>query len=204
MDWWFRSNVRSVADTKQTKTIGEHHVAAELARRGWAPAMTRDGIERTDILAVLTTDPLRRPIEIQVKTARGPRFDHISWPLGPKAQDPISAEHEFFVLVAVPDDFAVAPRCFVVPRRHLAAAAWIEHMRWLTDPTATPGKRNVGVDRARSMLSTFVRYENRWELLQHDQVEAPVLLPPEFRAWAQLQEVGLPLGHPWLHRLPDW
>jgi hypothetical protein len=40
-----------VADTKQTKTIGEHHVASELARRGWAPAMTRDGIERTDIVA---------------------------------------------------------------------------------------------------------------------------------------------------------
>lgn len=43
-----------MADTKQTKTVGEHHVAAELARRGWAPALTRDGVERTDILAVDT------------------------------------------------------------------------------------------------------------------------------------------------------
>ena len=65
--------------------------------------MTRDGIERTDILAVMTKNEGRRLVEIQVKTARGPKFEYISWPLGPKAQDPISAEHEFFVLVAIPE-----------------------------------------------------------------------------------------------------
>jgi hypothetical protein len=43
-----------VVDTKQTMTIREHPVAAELARRGWAPALTRDGLDRTDILAVMT------------------------------------------------------------------------------------------------------------------------------------------------------
>jgi predicted AAA+ superfamily ATPase len=58
-----------MADTKQTKTIGEHLVASELARRGWAPALTRDGLERTDILAV-DTGPSRRMVEIQVKSAR--------------------------------------------------------------------------------------------------------------------------------------
>ena len=40
-----------MADTKQTKSIGEHWAASELARRGWAPAFTRDGLARTDILA---------------------------------------------------------------------------------------------------------------------------------------------------------
>lgn len=193
-----------MADTKQTKTIGEHHVASELARRGWAPAMTRDGIERTDILAVLTSDPARRPIEIQVKTARGPRFDKISWLLGPKAQAAISAEHEFFVLVAVPEDLRLAPRNFVVPRRHVAAAAWIEHMQWLTDPAAAPGTRNVGPDRARSMLGTFVGYEDRWDLLEHDQRTCPVLLPREFRDWAQDPVIGLPPNHPWVGNLPVW
>lgn len=49
-----------VVDTTQTKTIGEHHVASELARRGWAPALTRDGLERTDILAVHTEPTSRR------------------------------------------------------------------------------------------------------------------------------------------------
>jgi hypothetical protein len=82
------STVSSVVDTKQTKTIGEHHVAAELARRGWAPALTRDGLERTDILAVLTEGEQRRMVEIQVKAARAAAMDSISWPLGTRAQGP--------------------------------------------------------------------------------------------------------------------
>src|SRR5690625_7720656 len=60
----------SMVDTKQTKTVGEHHVASELARRGWAPALTRDGLERTDILAVHSGSIGRRQIEVQVKAAR--------------------------------------------------------------------------------------------------------------------------------------
>ena len=59
-----------MADTKQTKTIDEHHVAAELARRGWAPALTRDGLERTDILAAHADGTDRRQIEVQVKTTK--------------------------------------------------------------------------------------------------------------------------------------
>lgn len=75
-----------MADTKQVKTVGEHHAAAELARRGWAPAMIRDGLERTDILAVFTEGENRRMVEIQVKTARGPNMDNVSWVLGAKTQ----------------------------------------------------------------------------------------------------------------------
>lgn len=193
-----------MVDTKQTKTIGEHHVAAELARREWAPAMTRDGIERTDILAVLTKRGQRRVVEIQVKAARGPKFSSISWPLGPKSQDPVSAEHEFFVFVAIPEDLSEAPRCFVVPRLHVAAAAWIEHLQWLTDPSAAPGKRNVGVERARSTMPTFAAYWNRWDLLETDQSQAPILLPAQFRDWAQAEGIGLPPGHPWAKNLPNW
>ena len=193
-----------MTDTKQTKTIGEHHVASELARRGWAPAMTRDGIARTDILAVMTKGDYRRLVEIQVKTATGPKFEDISWPLGSKAQDPVSTEQEYFVLVAIPDDLSLSPRNFVVPRRHLAAGAWIEHMHWLTDPTVEVGRRNAGVDRARSSLRTFEAYEDRWDLLLLDQKDAPVLLPSEFREWAQLNLVGLPAEHPWNEFLPIW
>lgn len=39
---------------------------AELARHGWAPAMSRDGLERTDILAVLADPENRRMVETQV------------------------------------------------------------------------------------------------------------------------------------------
>jgi hypothetical protein len=65
-------------DTKLTSAAGEHHVCAELARREWAPSLTRDGLARTDILAVHTTT--RAMIEVRVKTVR----DASSWPLGRK------------------------------------------------------------------------------------------------------------------------
>jgi hypothetical protein len=153
--------VGSVVDTRQTKTIGEHHVAAELARRGWAPALTRDGLERTDILAVLTEGEQHRMVEIQVKTARGRAMNSISWPIGTKAQGPSLHQHEYFVMVAVPHDHSAAPRCFVLPRSHVAAAAWIEHMAWLTEPGGPEGKRSAPVDRSRVSLFTFAAYEDR-------------------------------------------
>ena len=165
-----------MADTKQTKTIGEHHAAAELARRGWAPALTRDGLERTDILAVLTEGQSRRLVEVQVKTARGGVWNSISWPLGAKSQGPSLHEREYFIMVAVPNDVAIPPRSFVLPRSHVAAAAWIEHMDWLTDPGIEPGKRNAPVERSRVLLPTLARYEDRWDLLLIDESDSPVLL----------------------------
>jgi hypothetical protein len=44
------------ADRKVIKSAGEHWVASMLARNGWAPALTRDALERTDILAVKNSD----------------------------------------------------------------------------------------------------------------------------------------------------
>jgi len=38
-------------DNKLT-AVGEHHVCAQLARREWAPSLTRDRLARTDILAM--------------------------------------------------------------------------------------------------------------------------------------------------------
>ncbi len=193
-----------MADTKQTKSIGEHHVAAELARRGWAPALTRDGLERTDILAVLAEGPERRLIEIQVKAARGPRMNAISWPLGLKSQSRSRHEREYFVLVAVPQDLSQPPRSFIAPRVHVAAAAWIEHMHWLTDPEAPAGKRNASVDRARVFLGTLAGYEDRWDLLSIDQLDAPVLLPSHYRGLALSRRVGLPPDHEWHAEVPEW
>lgn len=193
-----------MVDTKQTKTIGEHHVASELARRGWAPALTRDGLERTDILAVLAEGKDRRLVEIQVKTARGPRMSAVSWPLGSKSQEPSMHDREYFVMVAVPHDLREKPRNFVVPRIHVAAAAWIEHMHWLTDPDAPAGKRNAPVERSRVLLATFGDYEDRWDLLEVDQGDAPVLLPPSYRDLALTPRVGLPPDHEWRRRLPMW
>jgi hypothetical protein len=193
-----------MVDRKQTKTIGEHYVASELARRGWAPAFTRDGLERTDILAVLADGDERRMIEVQVKAASGPRVEGLSWPLGTKSQGPSKGPHKYFVMVAIPHERTLPPRGLVVPRIHVAAAAWIEHMDWLTQPGVPPGQRNAPVERARVSFPTFRDYEGRWDLLEHDQSDVPVLLPKRFRDLALDRRVGLPPGHEWRGALPSW
>ena len=72
-------------------------------------------------------------------------------------------------------------RSFVVPRDHLAAAAWIVHMNWLQDPIVSPGKRNVGVERARIRVEVLVGYEDGWDMLASPTTQAPVLLPAWIR-----------------------
>lgn len=191
-----------MADTKQTKSVGEHWVASELARRGWAPAFTRDGLARTDILAVHTS-PERPMVEVQVKaTVSTPT--RASWPLGEKAQLPPASEREWFVLCIIDPDVTVPARGFVVPRAHVAAAAWIAHMSWLTDPDVPVGKRNAPVERSRVSMKTFHAYEGRWDLLEQSAYEAPVLLPSNFRGLAVEPRVGLPADHPWKRGLPIW
>ncbi|OLT53439.1 hypothetical protein BJF89_17595 [Corynebacterium sp. CNJ-954] len=193
-----------MVDTKQSKTAGEYHVAAELARRDWAPALTRDGLARTDILAVNTVRPDRRQIEIQVKASRGPVTKNTSWALGLKDQGPSAHEREYYVLVALPDDLLAPPRNFIVPRVHLSAATFISHRDWLTEPGIEPGIRNAGHDRARVKLPVFAAYEDRWDLLNYDQSQVPVLLPHHYQALATDPRVGLPAGHEWNHHFPEW
>ena len=177
-----------MADTKQTKTIGEHWVASELDRRDWAPAMTRDGLERNDSLAVKATDE-RPMIEVQVKSARG-LDPHVNWPLGAKAQGAPKSDREWFVMVSIHPDNS-RPMCgFVVPRAHVAAAAWITHMHWLTEPGRKLGKRNAPVSMSREYREQFAGYEGRWDLLDHSAYESPVLLPPVFRDYAMGERVG--------------
>lgn len=192
-------------DTKLTKSIGEHHVAAELARHGWAAALTRDGLARTDLLAVHTQDEERRlTVELQVKTTLH-KPDKISWLLGTKSQMPAASPREWFVLVAAPTDTTSPLRSFVIPRDHVAAAAWISHETWRTDPTIAKGKRNVGPDQSRVGVDNFAAYEGRWDLLHAETADdVPVLLPGWMRDNAQLDRVGLPPNHPWKEQLPDW
>lgn len=191
-----------MADTKQTKTIGEHWVASELARRAWAPTFTRDGLERTDILAV-HQGPGRPMIEVQVKGATG-TLPTTSWPLGKKSQQPPESDREWFVLCLIAPDPTIPVRGFVVPRAHVAAAAWIQHMDWLTTPGVAVGKRNAPVAASRVPVTVFERYEGLWDQLRKPASEADVLLPPRFRSLATDPRVGLPPDHPWENLLPDW
>jgi hypothetical protein len=166
-----------------------------LARAGWAASLTRDGLARTDILAVQASAE-RRMIEVQVKTVRTG-----SWPLGRKGIEPAISDREWYVLVLL-GSFPDQPGTWVVPRDHVAAATWIGHMSWLRDPKAVPGKRNAGIESARIGPETFERYRDRWDLLDAPATAAPVMLPGWMRKQFDVEGIGLPPGHPWLQHPP--
>jgi hypothetical protein len=107
--------------------------------------------------------PNRPTIEIQVKTASA-RGKNPSWALGDITQLTEASEHEWFVLVLLPN-LPLPPRAFVVPRDHVCAATWISHQGWLTDPSAPEGTRNASLSRARVSLDVWQGYEDCWDLL---------------------------------------
>ncbi len=117
-----------------TKSIGEHWACSELARRGWAPALTRDGLSRTDVLAVGTHLHHRAQIEVQVKSATMQKsIETTGWRLGKVVDLPAQSDAEWFVLVAIPAEEHQPLDAFVMPRDHVAAGAYISHMAWRTE-----------------------------------------------------------------------
>lgn len=188
-----------MVDKKIVKSSGEHWVCSVLSRLEWSVALTRDGVERTDILAVNQNSDHR---SIQVKTSSPAR--HQRFHLGEKGCLTSRSENEWYVLVALEDCEWASPRSFVVPRNHVAAGTWIEHREWLTNPTQPKGKRNTPISGARISWTVFARYENRWDLLDLPTSEVPVLLPPRFRTLIKTDRVGLREDHPWNHSMPAW
>jgi hypothetical protein len=89
-----------------------------------------------------------------------------------------------------------------VPRDHAAAAAWISHQEWLTEPGIKPGQRNTGLAGARVKESVFENYKDRWDLMEAPTTSAPVLLSEEYRELARGSRVGLPNDHPWKESFP--
>jgi hypothetical protein len=188
-----------VTDTKLVKSAGEHWACTVLSRLGWAVALTRDGLARTDVLGV--HPPTGRMIEVQVK-ASSPSSTRFM--LGAKGCDPAITDREWYVLVALPAVEWESARTYVVPRDHVAAATWIEHQEWLTNPNAAAGKRNTPIAGARVNAWVFARYEQRWDLLDLPTSEVPVMLPPRFREWGLGDRVGLRPDHPWSSDMPSW
>lgn len=169
-----------------------------LSRFGWAAALTRDGIARTDILAV-QTEATRLMIEVQVKGAQDVgRGSRTKWMINDHAQEFAESDREWFVLVLLPPQYRLdAPRSFVIPRDHLSAAAWIVHHESQNDPSVEPGRRNTSVSQTRLPARVLKGYEDQWDLLNESAYSAPVLLSGELRDWAQQSHIGLPPGHPW-------
>lgn len=184
-------------DSKLSASAGEHYVCSMLARYGWAASLTRDGLARTDILAVQASEQ-RRMVEIQVKTITSG-----SWPLGVKGTVPAISDREWYVFVRL-GRFPGRPDTWVVPRDHVAAATWIAHMSWLHAPDAKPGTRNAGIASARVGPEVWGPYEDRWDLLACSSDQAPVLLPLWMRRGIDNPQVGLPDRHPWHERVPEF
>jgi hypothetical protein len=169
-----------------------------LARYGWAASLTRDGLERTDVLAVHVVQ--RDMIEVQVKTVRTG-----SWMLGPKGTFPDRSGREWdvFIKLGAPPGL---PESYIVPRDHVAAATWIGHQAWLTDPDVPTGKRNTPLEMARLGAEVWSGYRDRWEQLGPDARRVAVRLPKWMRGAMDLERVGLPPSHPWNDRgsIPTW
>ena len=179
----------SQVDRKLTASAGEHYVCSMLARYLWAASLTRRWAEeRTDVLAVHSLS--RVMIEVQVKTTTSS-----SWPLGRKGTLPARSEREWYVLVKLGPPPGL-PDTYVVPRDHVAAATWIGHRAWLTNPDVEPGKRNAPVDRARIGEEVWADYRAGWDLLQTDTRLVQVLLPGWMRSAMDLNRIGLPPSIP--------
>lgn len=189
-----------MADKKLVKSAGEHWVCSVLSRLGWAVALTRDGVARTDILGEHSMT--RRMIAVQVKAASfGPRLKFF---LTGKDCAPAGSDREWYVLVGLAEEAWASPRAFIVPRDHVAAGTWISHMHWQTDPSVPAGTRTSGIDKGRIDDWVFARYEKRWDLLNQPASMVPVMLPPRFRQLALGDRVGLPADHPWHNNMPAW
>ena len=187
-----------MTDKMLSAAAGEHYVCSMLSRYGWAAALTRAGLERTDVLAVDSVN--RAMIEVQVKTIQSG-----AWPLGQKdtLADRSGREWYVFMKTGAPPGL---PESYVVPRDHVAAGTWISHQSWLTDPSAAPGKRNTPLRQTRVATNVWGDYQDRWDQLGSDARTAQVLLPGWMRAAMDLDRVGLPPDHPWRdrERIPDW
>ena len=127
-------------DQKLTGSTGEHFVCSTLAQLDWAASLTREGVARADILAVRADmgaeQPERPMIEVQVKTMRHHRKP--MWPMGARGITPAASAREWYVFVLLGKDVRDRPRCWVVPRVHAVAGAWIAHMHCSPNPAFRP------------------------------------------------------------------
>jgi hypothetical protein len=139
-------------------------------------------------------------VEVQVKTVRTG-----NWMLGRKGTLPDRSGREWYVFVKLGEPPGL-PESYVVPRDHVAAATWIGHYTWLTDPDVPSGKRNTPIEMARIGAEVWAGYRDAWDRLGPDSRRVPVRLPAWMREALELERVGLPPDHPWQDRssIPAW
>ena len=89
------SGTRASRDKKLTKSVGEHWACTVLAGLGWAASLTRDGVARTDVLAVHMESGAM--VSAQVKAASF--STNPSWYFGEKGLLPAMSPQEWYLLV---------------------------------------------------------------------------------------------------------
>jgi len=134
-------------------------------------------------------------IEIQVKTKSWVRVP--KWHMGSHWMAPAASDREWYVFVWLATDARMRPRCFVVPRDHATAGAYVGHQAWLTDPGVPPGKRNTPVSRVMAGVDLWEGYEEAWDLLDQPTGEAQVRLPEWVRRMIDEPRIEFPDWHPW-------
>ena len=71
------------------------------------------------------------------------------WRVGEKDVHPATSASQWYVFVKLEGDFPPATATFfIVPKDHAAAAIWINHEAWRTDPAGKPGTRNASLAQA--------------------------------------------------------
>jgi hypothetical protein len=173
--------------TGLTGAAGEYYVAAELSRRDWLATVTIKNAPGTDVLAQRRDGS--RMVAIQTKTSWG-----TSWQLGLKDERPPSRDNEWYVLVALRDEFD-RPLFYVIPRNVLAALVYLEHKDWMLERGHLHGPaRGVRKENERRTIRAgwIDGYREQWDLLDGSAISARYLADPAFLDAAE--NIGLPAG----------
>jgi hypothetical protein len=112
--------------TRFVGEAGEHHVVAELYRRGWVAAQVGRGTAGIDVMAHRPDGS--RQVDLQVKATTNRRRD---WQTGEKAER-LRRPNLYYALVHFAPDGA--PVTYVVPSGIVAEYAARSHRTWLAAP----------------------------------------------------------------------
>lgn len=160
---------RGTSSNQLVGAAGEHHVAAELFRRGWKATLTYRNIERTDLLAEHAESGHK--IAVQSKAKRGQ-----SWRVGGAVPEPSPAgASEWFVFTDLPAP-GEPPVSYVVPRDHVSAVVHVGARAWENSPGRGGRKRNP-VTQYMVNVPDIEDYREEWVLLNEPAQRAPWLLP---------------------------
>jgi hypothetical protein len=154
---------------------GEFFVLAELTRRGWTAAMTARNNRAYDILAKRGDG--FAAIRVKTKTSAFTLFQWNAKPNGGIFLE-MTEQHDFCVLVDIPDDGDGSPTYYVVPTTVID--------KWLRDDfttwVATPGAR--GQQRAEDNKRRLFYVDDDTEKLGHGYLQR---LAPYKGAWKLLE-----------------